>query len=93
MKNKRTIFVGILFLVLTSCCDNQSEPLITVKAIETHSSRDSEFQKLPWYQKPIGSWAIYERTDTGERFSSCQVLGKQGDTFKAKVSDLQRSCF
>lgn len=65
------------------------ETLIEVQVIESHFSGDTIKEKGFW-REPF-SYTIYERTDTHERRLSNKMLGKVGDKFSAKWSDLTYS--
>lgn len=77
-----------LVLVLSSCTSKipkSPEPLIEVQVIFVYHIGDA---KLGWWGEPAKNWTTYERTDTHERKNSLIVLGKIGEKFKARWSEL-----
>lgn len=82
-------FSLVVALLLGACSAKPEppEPLTEVKVIQDYQVGSTG---KPWYQDCISSWAIYERTDTHERVTSTNRLGKPGDVFKVRWSELMK---
>lgn len=74
------LFIGMVGWGPGGIISRNKEPLVEVTLVEAHWNQGT-------WSDP-SSYAIYERTDTRERKMTNLILGKSGDKFRVRWSDL-----